>query len=58
MSCYIDKIASSCAQWLAHWPLVLEVSGSIPAVGKKTILCPSMLSAVSKKSAPSFGSEI
>ena len=35
------------AWWLAHWPLVLEVMGSIPAAGKGKFRCPNMLSLVS-----------
>ena len=31
----------------AHWPLVLEVMGSIPAAGEETFRCPNMLSLVS-----------
>ena len=31
-------IGSEVAEWLAHWLLVLEVPGSIPVGGNKTLL--------------------
>ena len=34
-------------QWLAHWPLVLEVMGLIPAAGEEKFGCLNMLSLVS-----------
>ena len=40
-------LGSVAAKKLAHWPLVLEVMGSIPAAGEETFRFPNMLSLVS-----------
>ena len=40
------KTTCTLASWLAHWPLVLEVMGSIPATGEIKFRCPNMLSLV------------
>ena len=34
---YISRVRSVVAKWLAHWPLVLEVMGLIPAAGEEKI---------------------
>ena len=43
----LGRSGSMVAYWLVHWPLVLEVMGSIPAAGEEKFRCPNMLSSVS-----------
>ena len=39
----LGKNGGAVAQWLAHWPLVLEVPGLIPALMARKIWCPNLL---------------
>ena len=36
--CNVQRSVVHVAQWLAHWPLVLEVPGSIPAAGEENLV--------------------
>ena len=43
----LGRSGSVVACWLVHWPLELEVMGSIPAAGEENFRCPNMFSLVS-----------